>query len=213
MDIMDLIEEMFHELALKLKGELTFEYLGQPIGFKRPWKRVRFVEAMKEKTGIDPLSVSEGELLSEIERLSLSVEKGTPKGKLIDLIFTKTVRPELTQPTIVYDYPLQMSPLAKKHRSDPELTERFQMFACGIELCNAFSELNDPVEQRRRFEIQQKQRETGDTESHPLDEDFLQALEYGMPPTGGYGLGIDRIVMIFTDSRSIRDVILFPLLK
>jgi lysyl-tRNA synthetase class 2 len=212
-DIMELVEEMLKELALAVKETLTFEYQGQEITLERPWKRVSFLGAMKETTGIEPLGMSERQLRNELGRLSLSAEEGASKGRLIDLIFSKAVRPQLVEPTIVHDYPLEMSPLAKTHRSDSTLTERFQVFICGIELCNAFSELNDPAEQRRRFEAQAKGRQTGDAESHPLDEDFLQALEYGMPPTGGYGLGIDRIAMLFTDSASIRDVILFPLLR
>jgi lysyl-tRNA synthetase class 2 len=135
------------------------------------------------------------------------------KGKLLDILFSQLVQPELIQPTMVFDYPVEISPLAKRKRDNPQLAERFEPFVCGMELGNAFSELNDPVEQKQRFEEQSKQLHMGDEESHPLDDDFLTAMEYGMPPTGGYGIGIDRVTMIFTDSPSIRDVILFPLLR
>lgn len=213
MEIMELIEELFEELSLKIKGDSHFEYLGEEISFSRPWKRVQFLEVLTDKLGRDPRALSLTEMRDEAERFSLPVEEGAGKSKLIDLFFSKLVQPELIQPTIVYDYPVEMSPLAKRKRSHPELAERFESFICGIELCNAFSELNDPIEQRRRFEEQAKQRISGDEESYLVDEDFLKALEYGMPPTGGFGLGIDRVAMIFTNSRSIRDVILFPLLR
>lgn len=211
--IMELIEEFFEELCLKIKGDTSFEYLGKKISFKRPWRRVRYLEILSEKLGKDLRSLSLEEMRDEVKRLSLPVEREAGKSKLIDLLFSKLVQPELIQPTIVHDYPIEMSPLAKRKRGNPELAERFEPFVCGMELGNAFSELNDPLEQRKRFEEQAKLRVFDGEETHPIDEDFLKALEYGMPPTGGFGLGIDRVTMIFTNSRSIRDVILFPLLR
>lgn len=213
MEIMELVEELFKGLSLEIKGDTSFEYLGEKISFERPWKRVQYCETLREKLGKDPQTLSLSELRKAAKDYSLFVEEEVGRAKLIDLLFSKLVQPELIQPTMVYDYPIEISPLAKRKRDDSELTERFEPFICGIELGNAFSELNDPVEQRKRFEEQAKQRELGDLESHPLDEDFLKALEYGMPPTGGFGLGIDRVTMIFTNSSSIRDVILFPLLR
>ena len=211
--IMDLIEAMFEGLCERIKGSSLFEYGGQEIRFVRPWRRVQFVEILTHNLGQDPRTLSVRDLTVRLEELSVPVEEGTGRGKLLDLLFGKIVQPELIQPTIVYDFPVEMSPLAKRKSDNPELAERFEAFVCGIELCNAFSELNDPTEQRKRFEEQAKGRAVDEGEVHPLDHDFLKALEYGMPPTGGFGLGIDRVTMIFTDSPSIRDVILFPLLK
>jgi len=211
--VMELVEELFLELSINIKSAPNFDYLERELSFERPWTRVHFLDALSGKLGRNLRTLSLDELRQEAKRFSLPVEEETGRGKLMDLLFSRLVQPELIQPTMVYDYPIEISPLAKRKRNDPELAERFESFVCGIELCNAFSELNDPIEQRKRFEEQVRERKVGDEEPHPIDEDFLRALEYGMPPTGGFGLGIDRIAMIFTNSASIRDVILFPLLR
>lgn len=212
-DIMELLEELFERLSSEIKGGLSFEYQGNEINFKRPWKRIKFFEALLQKTGYDFKKKSLDEIQSKAEELNIVVDEGITKGKLYDIIFSKLVQQDCIQPTIVYDYPVELSPLAKRKEKDPGIAERFEPIICGLELGNAFSELNDPIEQRRRFEEQRRLRDLGDEEAHLLDEDFLTALEYGMPPTGGFGLGIDRITMIFTNSPSIRDVILFPQLR
>ena len=171
------------------------------------------VEAIKDKTGIDVITASENELKGLAKNLGIETEKLFGKAKLIDEIFSQIIEPELIQPTFVVDYPLVLSPLAKKHRSKEGLVERFEGYIAGKEICNAFSELNDPIDQRKRFDDQVKMRETGDDETHPVDEDFLRSMEYGMPPMAGLGIGIDRLVMLFTNQSSIRDVIFFPQMK
>jgi len=171
------------------------------------------IEALKEKIGIDVLAANVPELKEAAKSLGIDINNIQGKGKLIDEIFSIAVQPELIQPTFVVDYPLELSPLAKKHRSKEGLVERFEGYVVGRELCNAFSELNDPIDQRQRFESQVKLIEGGDEEAHQIDEDFIRALEFGMPPTAGLGIGIDRLVMLFTNQSSIRDVILFPQMK
>jgi lysyl-tRNA synthetase class 2 len=171
------------------------------------------VEAIKDKTGVDVLSASVTELKEAAKKLNISVEGLETKGKLIDEIFSAAVQPELIQPTFVMDYPLELSPLAKRHRSKDGVVERFEGYVAGREICNAFSELNDPVDQKSRFESQKRMIEEGDEEAHQIDEDFIRALEYGMPPTAGIGIGIDRLVMLLTNQSSIRDVIFFPQMK
>ena len=195
-------------------GELTpdgiVKYGEHEIDFNKPWKRLRFFEAIQGATGIDFRGKPEKEVYDHAERLGLELEPGTPLSRVLDEIFSEKVEPGLIQPTFIYDYPKELSPLAKDHRSEPGLVERFEPFVCGFEIGNAFSELNDPVEQRKRFEQQVAFREKGDDEAHVLDEDYLRAMEYGMPPAAGLGIGIDRLTMVFTDSHSIRDVIFFP---
>jgi lysyl-tRNA synthetase class 2 len=196
-------------------GSLTIERNGTTLDFTPPFRRVRFVEEIKARSGLDLLSAPEAELRTALTR------KGVPKeeadtlsgGRLLDEMFRVFVEPHLVQPTYVIDYPKALSPLARMHRDNPALTERFELFVMGREMANAFSELNDPDDQRARFEDQARQRDAGDDETQPLDEDYIRALEYGMPPTGGLGLGIDRLVMVLTDQQSIRDVILFPAMR
>jgi lysyl-tRNA synthetase class 2 len=185
------------------------------LDFTPPWPRVRFVEGVREHAGIDLLEATEEQMRARLVAHGRSREDIDPLagGRLMDELFKEFVEPRLVQPTFVVDYPKPLSPLAKVHREDPRLTERFELFVGGRELANAFSELNDPDDQRSRFEEQGRQRAAGDEEAQPLDEDYLRALEYGMPPTGGMGLGIDRLLMVLTGQPSIRDVILFPAMR
>ena len=209
--MMNFVEEMLEKICLDVNGTLEIEYEGKIINFFRPWKRISMVDALNERTGLDILSASYNELKEFAKKNNVEVKEG--KLKQIDEIFSALIQPELIQPTFVVDYPVELSPLAKKHRSKPEVVERFEGYVGGREIANAFSELNDPIDQRKRFEEQKKFREAGDEEAHQVDEDFLRALEYGMPPTAGLGIGIDRLVMLLTDQPSIRDVIFFPQMK
>jgi lysyl-tRNA synthetase class 2 len=210
MDCMDMVEEMMRAIATALTADGTVTCGGRRFDFNRPWKRVRYFDAIRERTGQDLLGKSEPEVHAIAGRLGVDVDAGAPAPAVVDEIFGALVEPHLQEPTFVYDYPRELSPLAKDHRDDPRLVERFEGYLAGFEICNAFSELNDPLEQRRRFEQQAELRARGDDEAHVLDEDYLRALEYGMPPAAGLGVGIDRLTMVFTDSHSIRDVILFP---
>ncbi len=213
-DLASFLEDMLSEVILKVKGELVFPYQGRELDFRPPWERVRLLEAVSEAVGtrLGPDTPME-DMVVLAERHGVSVEKGWGKGKVIAELFEKLVEPELWNPTLVMDYPKEVSPLAREHRDNPFLVERFELIAAGRELANAFSELIDPVDQRERFLEQLRMRERGDEEAHRLDHDFLLALEYGMPPTGGLGLGVDRLVMLLTDAHSIREVILFPHLR
>ncbi len=207
-------EELFCAAIEGVLGTLQFPYQSQTIDATRPWKRLALFEAIREYTGIDLEKTRDRD---EAKRLAESVGVGIKPemgyGKIVDEVMSLRVKPKLIQPTFLYDYPIEISPLAKKKRGNPALTERYQVFIAGLELCNAFSELNDPIDQRERFEQQLALRERGDQEAQMLDEDFLAALEVGMPPTAGLGIGIDRLAMLLTDSHSIRDVIIFPQLR
>jgi len=211
--MMNLVEEIFEHICNVVFGTNEFSFVENKIKFNRPWKRVSYVDAIKDKTGIDVITASEDELIGLAKNLGIETKELFGKSKLIDEIFSQIIEPELIQPTFVVDYPLVLSPLAKKHRSKEGLVERFEGYIAGKEICNAFSELNDPIDQRKRFDDQVKMRETGDEETHPVDEDFLRSMEYGMPPMAGLGIGIDRLVMLFTNQSSIRDVIFFPQMK
>lgn len=211
--MMDLVEELIEYVALDLHGTTEVTVGEQTISFKRPWKRIPMFEVIAEHTGHDLYGKSRAELTGVAEELGLEVGDEMGVGKLIDEIFGECVEPHLIQPTFITDYPVELSPLAKRHRSKPGLVERFEAICNGKELCNAFSELNDPEDQRARFEDQARLRAAGDDEAMQIDEDYLRALEYGMPPTAGLGVGIDRLAMLMTDQQSIRDVILFPLLR
>ena len=211
--MMELVEEMIEKVALDLYGDSKVQFGEHIIDFKRPWKRMTMYEAIKENTGIDISGMDEAALTLTCRKLNIHVDETMGKGKLIDEIFGETVEGKLIQPTYIMDYPIEMSPLAKKHREKPGLVERFEAICNGKELCNAFSELNDPIDQRERFEDQVKLGKRGDEEAMVLDEDFLRALEYGMPPTAGLGIGIDRLTMLMTNSPSIQDVIFFPQMK
>ena len=211
--MMNLVEEMIEQVALDIHGETRVTVGEHVIDFKRPWKRFTMFEAIEHFTGIDISLMDEAALRDTARKLHIHIEPGLGKGKIIDEIFGEKCEPYLIQPTFITDYPIEMSPLAKKHRSKPGLVERFEAICNGKEICNAFSELNDPIDQRERFEDQLELGKRGDEEAMVLDEDFLRALEYGMPPTSGLGIGMDRLAMIMTNSNSIQDVIFFPQMK
>ncbi|MBI2951173.1 lysine--tRNA ligase [bacterium] len=210
-DMMRLAEEMVSSAAVEVNGSARISYQGQQIDLTPPWRRMTMRDAIYEYGRIDVKAASDADLRAACKRLGVDVDGARGgRGKLIDEIFGACVEAHLVQPTIIMDYPVETSPLAKRHRDDPTLTERFEPFVAGGEIGNAFSELNDPLDQRARFEAQMELRAGGDEEAQMLDEEYLRALEHGMPPTGGLGIGIDRLVMLLTDSPSIRDVILFP---
>ncbi|UCH65055.1 MAG: lysine--tRNA ligase, partial [Ignavibacterium sp.] len=211
--MMKFVEKMFTHICKSVFNTLEFTYEGKQINFKAPWKRISYVEAIEDKTGVNVITATDDELKRLAKNLGLDLSAIEGRAKLVDEIFGISVEPELIQPTFVVDYPLILSPLAKKHRSKEGLVERFETYVAGREVCNAFSELNDPIDQRKRFEEQVKLKEAGDEEAHQIDEDFIRAIEYGMPPTAGLGVGIDRMVMLLTNQSSIRDVILFPQMR
>jgi lysyl-tRNA synthetase class 2 len=211
--MMDLVEEMVEKIVIDLHGTTTVKVGDHEIDFRRPWKRFTMFEAIEHFTGIDISRMDEVKLAQTARELGVEVDASMGKGKLIDEIFGEKCEGNLIQPTFITDYPVEMSPLAKKHRSKPGLVERFEAICNGKEICNAFSELNDPIDQRQRFEDQLELGRRGDQESMVLDEDFLRALEYGMPPTAGLGIGIDRLCMIMTNSPSIQEVLFFPQMK
>ena len=210
-DLMLLTEELFQEVAKGIFGTTMIEYQGNKIDLKSPWKRVELFQALREIGGVDEVAFSDREGAAKVaESLGLGIMGRETHGKILTKIFDHLVEPKLMQPTFVIGYPADVSPLSRRDDENPNLTERFELFIGGREIANAFNELNDPVDQRERFRDQAALREAGDEEAQFMDEDFLTALEYGMPPTAGEGIGIDRVVMLFTDSSSIRDVILFP---
>lgn len=211
--MMELVEEMIEKVAMDLHGTTQLPVGENIIDFKRPWKRYTMFEAIKEFTGIDITEMDETALRATAKKVNAEIDDSMGKGKLIDEIFGATCEGKLIQPTFITDYPVEMSPLAKKHRSKDGLVERFEAIVNGKELCNSFSELNDPIDQRQRFEDQLELGKRGDEEAMVLDEDFLKAIETGMPPTAGLGIGIDRLAMIMTNSNSIQDVLFFPQMR
>jgi len=211
--MMNLVEEMIEHIVNKLYNKLTVIVNDKIIDFSRPWKRLTMYDAIKQYTNFDISEYDESELRDLCKKLNLPIDNNIGKGKIIDEIFSEFCEPNLIQPTFITDYPIEMSPLAKKHRNKEGLVERFELIVNGKELCNAFSELNDPIDQRKRFEEQLILGKRGDPEAMMLDEDFLNALEYGMPPTAGLGIGIDRLTMLLTNSNSIQDVLFFPQMK
>jgi lysyl-tRNA synthetase class 2 len=208
-DMMDLTEELVTTLARDLFGKEELEFRGNVINIKKPWKRIKLYDSIKAETGVDFRQITD--IRKKAAELGVEVQEGQTDGDILNNVFEKYVEPKLIEPAFVTDYPAILCPLAKKKKDDPVVTDRFELFVSTIELANAYSELNDPQEQKERFEEQKRlkklEREVG------VDEDFLRALEYGMPPAGGLGIGIDRLVMLFTNQDSIRDVILFPQLK
>ena len=211
--MMDFTAKMVEKVALALHGTTKVQVGDREIDFKTPYPKVTMIDAIKEHTGIDISGMNEDQLREVCDKLEIETDESMGKGKLIDEIFGEKCEQHYIQPTFIIDYPVEMSPLCKKHRENPELTERFELFVNGNELANAYSELNDPIDQRERFEEQLKLHEKGDDEAMYIDYDFLRALEYGMPPTSGMGIGIDRLTMLMTNSPSIQDVLFFPQMK
>jgi len=213
-DVMRLTEEVVMQAAIDVTGSPVISYEGREVDLTTPWRRISMIEATSDKLGMTmSLEMSLGDLKNLAYEAHVQVEDSWGPGKIIAEIFEKLVEADLWQPTFVIDYPTEVSPLSKQHRDNPMLTERFEAFVVGRELANAFSELNDPAEQRRRFETQVAAKAAGDEEAHPIDEDYIRALEYGLPPAGGLGLGVDRLVMLLTDQSTIREVVLFPHLR
>ena len=211
--MMDLTERLVSETALEVIGSQRVEWDGHIVDLSPPWARITFFDALERHAGIDARSASTDELASRLAQAGREDVEQQSRTKLLDMMFSEWVEPELVNPTIVFDYPIEMSPLAKPKRGDPALAERFEVIVAGTELANAFSELNDPVDQWNRFAEQARARAAGDAEAQGLDEDYVRALEYGLPPTGGMGMGIDRLVMLLTGETTIREVILYPVLR
>lgn len=211
--MMDITEKLLEKTAIAVNGITTVTVDGKTIDFKAPYKRISMFDAIKEHLGVDISNMNEDELRNLCREQHIHVDNTMGKGKLIDELFSEKCEHHLVQPTFIIDYPVEMSPLTKKHRSKPGLVERFELFANGKEIANAYSELNDPIDQRERFEDQTKLMERGDDEAMYIDYDFLRALEYGMPPTSGIGFGIDRLCMLLTNQPSIQDVLLFPQMR
>jgi len=213
-DLMDYTEELFCHVVDQLLGTQDISYQGTPISFRRPWKRFTVVEAILEYGAIDAKSLADRDLAySYAKSIGLDLPEDVGYGKLITEIFEEVAETKLIQPTFITSYPTEVSPLSRKNDHDPEVVDRFELFCAGREIANAFSELNDPVDQKERFLAQVAAKDKGDEEAHFMDEDYIRALEHGMPPAAGEGIGIDRLVMLLTDSPSIRDVILFPQLR
>ena len=214
-DMMDITEEIVSKTAQKVLGTTKINYQGTDIDLTPNWKRITMIDAIKEQTGVDFNTIeTDEEALEVAKKLEVEIDAiKTTRGEIINQIFEDKVEETLIQPTFIYDYPVEVSPLTKRKPSDPRLTERFELFIGGREYANAYSELNDPIDQYERFLNQVKQREAGDDEANMMDDDFVAALEYGMPPTGGLGIGVDRLIMLLTDQASIRDILLFPTMK
>lgn len=211
--MMEFTEKMIEKVAISLHGTTVVTVGDKQIDFKAPYKRITMTQAIKDYTGVDITSMGEEDLRKVCKDLDIEVEQSAGKGKLIDEIFGEKCEQHMIQPTFIIDYPIEMSPLCKKHRDNPQLTERFELMVNGKELCNAYTELNDPIDQLERFQEQLKLSEKGDNEAMFIDHDFVRALEYGMPPTAGMGIGIDRLTMLMTNQPSIQDVLLFPQMK
>ena len=213
-DMMNITEEIISTVAQNVLGTTKITYQGTPIDLTPGWKRITMIDSIKEVTGIDFNTINlDEEACEAIRKLGIDFEGKITRGEAINLVFEEKVEETLIQPTFIYDYPIEICPLTKKKPSDPRLTERFEIFIGGREYGNAYSELNDPIDQYERFLDQVRQKNEGNEEANDMDEDFVQALEYGMPPTGGLGIGVDRLIMLLTDSASIRDVLLFPTMK
>jgi lysyl-tRNA synthetase class 2 len=213
-DLLPFTEELITGAAQETLGSLKLAYQGHEIDLTPPWKRLNYVDAIIQYNHLDAHWIPEPEQVRKLaHKLKIEIRAQEPVGKVLNEVFATTVEPHLTGPVFIMDYPTDVSPLAKRKPDRPEFTERFELYIAGREIANAFSELNDPLDQRKRFEDQLKQRKAGDLEAHPMDEDYLRALEYGMPPAAGEGVGIDRLTMLLTNQASIRDVILFPQMR
>jgi lysyl-tRNA synthetase class 2 len=211
--MMGFVEKMVNHIAMEVVGSSKLNIEGNEVDFAPPWKRISMIDELERETNINVLEVSTEELAKEVKKRGVKLEGIENKGQLIDELFSIVVEPKLVQPTFVTDYPVELSPLAKKHRTKEGVVERFEGYVLGREICNAFSELNDPIDQKERFVEQSRFKDEGDEEAHQIDEDYVRALEFGMPPTAGLGVGIDRLAMLFTNQSSIRDVILFPQMR
>ena len=212
--MMDLTEDLFRTVARQVLGTAVFQNGEHTIDLEKPWRRVTMTDAVKEATGIDYLSdMTDDEFRQAARNYGCEIPEDMPRGKVLEELFDEAVEATLIQPTFVIDYPVEISPLARRKADNPALTDRFELFIIGREHANAFSELNNPIDQRQRFEEQVEAKRKGDDEAHPMDTDYINALEYGLPPTGGLGIGIDRMVMLLTNAESIRDVLLFPTMK
>jgi lysyl-tRNA synthetase class 2 len=209
-DLMEMTEELICHIAMEIKGSLKFEYGDTEIDLTRPWKRMEISDSLKEELGEEILS-NDKLLFDKAD--SLGIDHKGIRGKAITELFEAIFEEKLINPTIVYGFPLDVSPLARKNEQNPDLTDRFELYVFGREIANAFSELNDPIDQKERFEKQIELKNKGEEEVHEMDQDYVTALEHGMPPTAGEGIGIDRLVMLFTNSPSIREVIFFPHLR
>ena len=211
--MMEFVEKMLEKIALKVNGTTKVSIAGNEVDFAGPYRRLPILEAIKEYAGVDVKGMDEAQLRETCKKLNVEITPAMGKGKLIDAIFGEYCEKNLIQPTYIIDYPVEMSPLTKRHRTDPTLTERFELFVCGKELANAYSELNDPIDQFERFQEQAALKTKGDDEAMYIDMDFVRALEYGMPPTSGLGMGIDRLTMFMTGQTAIQDVLFFPQMK
>lgn len=211
--MMQITEELIVYIVKNVLGKLEIEYQGKLINFSSPWKKISMHDSIQEACGIDMEKLPEKDFVKIIRENNLDIKNSASRGEITNELFEKYVEPTLIQPTFIIDYPLEVSPLSKQKKDNPELVERFELFINSMELANAFTELNDPTEQKRRFEEQAAKKEAGDLESHFMDKDYIEALEYGLPPAGGLGIGIDRLMMLLTNSSSIKEVILFPQLK
>ncbi|MBM7716668.1 lysyl-tRNA synthetase class 2 [Bacillus thermophilus] len=213
-DIMELTENMIASIAKEVLGTVSIKYGDHDVNLEPKWRRLHMVDAVKEYTGVDFWrEMTDEEAIRLAKEHNVEITDHMTYGHIVNEFFEQLVEEKLIQPTFIYGHPVEISPLAKKNEEDPRFTDRFELFIVGREHANAFTELNDPIDQRQRFEAQLQERELGNDEAHEMDEDFLEALEYGMPPTGGLGIGIDRLVMLLTNSPSIRDVLLFPLMR
>ena len=211
--LMDFVEELYRFVIQEAFGSLQVQRGENTLDFSVPFPRVRYADLFKEYLGLDILTISDEDLVAEIKKFRVDTDLSLGRGRLLDQLYKKTIRPHLIQPQFVIDIPVELSPLAKRKADDPRLTERILVLIDGAEIGNGFSELNDPVDQRSRFEEQERLRLEGDAEAQRKDEDFLRALEYGMPPTAGFGVGIDRLVQVLTDVDSIRETVFFPTMR
>ena len=211
--MMDFTERLLEHCAIAVNGTTKATFGAHTVDFKAPYPRVTMTDAIKQFTGFDITGKTEEELRAFAHSIGIAVDETMGKGKLIDEIFGEKCEGNFIQPTFITDYPKEMSPLTKEHRNNPDLTERFELMVCGKEIANAYSELNDPIDQRERFEEQLRLSEKGDDEAMFIDQDFLRALEYGMPPTSGLGIGMDRLIMFLTNNESIQEVLFFPQMR
>jgi lysyl-tRNA synthetase class 2 len=212
-NVMELTETMISDVALEVCGTTQLEYNGKQVDLASPWKRIKWADAFEEATGFNPTEVDDATLRTRAHDLGRPDGENLSRVQLFDFLFSRLVEDHVVDPTFICDLPIEMSPLAKTKRGAPVYSERFEAVVCGFELVNAFSELNDPIDQWTRFAAQEVLREEGDEDAMSIDEDYIRALEYGLPPTGGFGMGVDRLVMLLTGQTTVREVVLFPMLR